>query len=273
MSDFVYTIVDEHGYIGTFSTLDKAKELVHKYHKVNMIIRRYTLDSRFPKDKVWFIPYININHPIIVTNDKENVKYLQYQYLKLNMTYPDKLVFFERTVDELHLYEYGRLVADDDEREPMFENKYNEDDFNNKDDFIKTDAVDYLDTKSIQELINIINSQKSSQPEHTSSPILDGGSKQTYDAPSPPPPSLGTNNTSVAENYSYPNSESPKIEPEVAFLHPIAHKDLDTPRLNPPDLTLDPVELTKVLKPTVTDNLNDIDQTPVVVEPPDDIDK
>jgi len=53
MSDFVYTIVDEHGYIGTFSTLDKAKELVQKYPNISMIIRRYTLDSNFPKDKAF----------------------------------------------------------------------------------------------------------------------------------------------------------------------------------------------------------------------------
>lgn len=112
MVGFFFVLVDIEGFIGAFSTKEKALEVVNKYRGIPLIMKRYTLceDEGSDPEHVWFLPYTAINHPITVSNNKTFVEQLQQKYLELGLTYKDNVTFFKRKLDEIDPFEQKRLV-------------------------------------------------------------------------------------------------------------------------------------------------------------------
>lgn len=108
-TNHIYVLIDRMGFIGAFSTQQKAEVIVETYKQTKMLITKYDLNPEVQKEKIWFLPWLDLNQPIAVSNDKEYVFSLQYQYKQLDLTYPDPLEYYERTLDEIGPVEAERL--------------------------------------------------------------------------------------------------------------------------------------------------------------------
>ncbi len=113
----IFTVVDQYGYIASFTNLQNAEKLLEEFRDVNLFIMHFPIDDSHQKDEVYFIPYLGNNSVALVTNNKKYAKNIQVQLLRLNLTYPDDIKYYTRLVDKIHELEYKRLI------DPEFKHK------------------------------------------------------------------------------------------------------------------------------------------------------
>jgi len=110
---FFYVVIDNFGFIGAFTTLELAKEVLNKYNNIPLMIIQYPIHHNVQKDFVYFLPWkFGDNEggpPAIVSNDREYVLHLQTQLLALNLTLPDSLLFFTKKINKIDRFEMSRL--------------------------------------------------------------------------------------------------------------------------------------------------------------------
>lgn len=205
---FTYVLVDSFGFIGAFSSIEKAQSIIKDYPNAKLILKKYELNKDLPTNTVWFLPYKNLDQPITVTNDVAFLAQLQYQYLRLDLTYKDNLEFFKRDMDKVHLYEFSRLSQDDEDATPA----------NTNEEFILVpESIEHLDSKSITELMSLLNATIGPKDKHTPNVNTEESCKHTQ--PLSPLPSVHNNDTSGVENENLGSNhtlpESPPLVPKL----------------------------------------------------------
>ena len=122
---FFYVVIDNFGFIGAFTTLELANEIVHKYEKIPLMVMQFPIHHKAQKEFVYFLPWkFGDNEggpPAIVSNDREYVLHLQTQLLALNLTLPDSLLFFTKRVNKIDSFEMSRLHPVDNK---VYEQEY-----------------------------------------------------------------------------------------------------------------------------------------------------
>ena len=110
---FFYVVIDSFGFIGAFTTLELAKEVINKYENIPLMIIQYPMHHKSQKEFVYFLPWkFGENEggpPAIVSNDRVYVLHLQTQLLALNLTLPDSLLFFTKKINKIDRFEMSRL--------------------------------------------------------------------------------------------------------------------------------------------------------------------
>ena len=115
---YIYTVVDQHGFIAAFDDIEKAKVLLDDFKDIKLLLWKFPLDPKCPINEVFFIPYIDINAVALVTNNPVYAINMQMQLCELNLTYPDPIHFYKRKINHIHQLELKRLT-DPDFNKPM----------------------------------------------------------------------------------------------------------------------------------------------------------
>ncbi len=132
---FFYVVIDNFGFIGAFTTLKLAKEVINKYENIPLMIIQYPIHHSSQKEFIYFLPWkFGENEggpPATVSNDREYVLHLQTQLLALNLTLPDSLLYFTKRINKIDRFEMSRLHPADNklykqEYEQLFKDKQTE---------------------------------------------------------------------------------------------------------------------------------------------------
>jgi len=108
MTEFVVA-VDFKGVIGTFYSIEKAKELLTPYSKVPIIFYSYPYDNEWPKGNIWVIPYLN-DVVAFASNNKDLCDKNYTMLFKMNLTYEtDSLDWWKCNIDEIIEFAADRL--------------------------------------------------------------------------------------------------------------------------------------------------------------------
>jgi hypothetical protein len=197
----VFVLVDQYGFIGAFSTLNKAKTYGMKMN-IKTLIKSYPLDDSEDLKKVYFLPHVESNSVEFVTNNKDLYLSVQKLYLELNMGYPDHINFFTRDIDVVEKIDSERTKNVNDYADQTFEQ------YTNKFTDLKPEHVD---TGILHYLVDL---------DHNDVTDLDLSQDSDHVLPHSPLPNvsdttLGCNQGSLHQSYTSQGSDHEQQDPVV----------------------------------------------------------
>ncbi len=105
----VFMLIDRDGPLAFVSTRQKAELFMMTYDNTSVNYIPYKLDPTYPVDNVYAMPYIEVNFPFYVTNNRKLIMEAQSRLISVGKGLPDSIEFWKFTVD--YISEEAKLRA------------------------------------------------------------------------------------------------------------------------------------------------------------------
>ena len=95
----LFAISDSSGFVGAFSSEKKARDVLRTYISIPLIVTTYPRETKLTS--VWALPYRGNNAVAYVSDSKSKIREIQIDLLRVGLTFPDDVDFWEHEIDKV----------------------------------------------------------------------------------------------------------------------------------------------------------------------------
>lgn len=106
-----YVVSDRFGFVGAYSLIHMAENIVIKYYPTPFIIQRFPANPNFPTDVLWALPFQSNDSVAFVSNSKDEVLKVQSAYGRIGLMYDDDIKYWEHAVNVILPAAKDRLLS------------------------------------------------------------------------------------------------------------------------------------------------------------------
>lgn len=97
----MFVVSDSTGFVGAFSSIERARELViEKYPIIPFITTKYPI-APGPRDRVWVVLYRGIDAVAFASNDRGEAERVKNELGRVGLTYEDAIDYWEQPFDAI----------------------------------------------------------------------------------------------------------------------------------------------------------------------------